>query len=179
MTDWLQILTLPFYMKGFAILIQLAYQFIKMPRIFTLHAFQNIIWPIANHLSIITSFYINHQSVDARRWANNHFKMHLPLLLPLPVIPLPLAPPPQPPANLAAQIEAYMAATRGTDRRIEEEKKDSDEPTLLACMSKQELKLTLQMCGKHENGVKEEVPTWFLEVSAKGTQDSYKNLIIH
>jgi hypothetical protein len=34
------------------------------------------------------------------------------------------------------------------------------------------------MCGKPANSVKEELPAWFLEVVAKGIQDSFKNLII-
>ena len=121
---------------------------------------------------------LQHPSVDARRWANNRFKSHFPLLLPQPFFPLPPAPPPLPPPDIAAQIAAYMAATRGNGRGYEEEKKDNDETTLLSGMSQQELQLTLQMCGQGENGVKEELPKWFLEVAAKGTQDSFKNLII-
>jgi hypothetical protein len=34
------------------------------------------------------------------------------------------------------------------------------------------------MCGTPPNIVKEELPQWFLEVAAKGMQDSFKNLII-
>jgi hypothetical protein len=34
------------------------------------------------------------------------------------------------------------------------------------------------MCGKPADSVKEELPAWFLEVAAKGTQESFKNLII-
>ena len=114
-------------------------------------------------------------TISAKRWANARFKLHFPLLgPPLPTIPV------QTPVHtdLAAQIAAILAAQRIPAREsIGEEKKDSDDGAISG-MSNQELRVTLQMCGKSPDGVKEDLPPWFLEVAAKGTQESFKNLII-
>jgi hypothetical protein len=112
---------------------------------------------------------------SARRWANARFKQHFPTL----VNTVPAAPPQN--TDLATQIAAILAAQqRSTENQrnsVGEEKKD-DDPGAISGMSKQELSLTLQMCGKPSDGVKEDLPPWFLEVAAKGTQDAFKNLII-
>jgi hypothetical protein len=111
-------------------------------------------------------------TVDARRWGNTRFRAHFPALV------QPAAAPVQPPApqlDIAAQVAAILAARNPVQAPVEEEKKEEE------CgvgMSAQELKLTLRMCGKNADSVKEELPAWFLEVAAKGTQDSFKNLII-
>ena len=60
-----------------------------------------------------------------------------------------------------------------------ERKRRTVKMSIYSGMSKQELKLTLQMCGKGEDDIKKELPDRFMEVSAKGTQDSFKKLIIH
>jgi hypothetical protein len=114
-------------------------------------------------------------TITAKRWANERFKFHFPLLVPN------VPPPAVPPTNtsdLAAQIATIIAAQRTQARESSgEEKKDGDDGAISG-MSKQELRVTLQMCGKSPDGVKEDLPPWFLEVAAKGTQDSFKNLII-
>jgi hypothetical protein len=115
---------------------------------------------------------LQQQTIDARRWANNRFQKHFNTL----VQPAPAAlPPAAPPLDIAAQVAAILAARQPAQAPVEEEKKEEESGT---GMSQQELQITLKMCGKSPDSVKEELPPWFLEVAAKGTQDSFKNLII-
>jgi hypothetical protein len=122
--------------------------------------------------------YVNHRlllqqpTVDARRWGNTRFKAHFPALTQQVAA---QHPPPAPQLDIAAQVAAILAARNQPQAPVEEEKKEEDTGV---GMSAQELRITLRMCGKPADSVKEELPAWFLEVAAKGTQDSFKNLII-
>jgi hypothetical protein len=137
------------------------------------HAKQMLLACLSKHNAADAKPYINQrtllqqQSIEARRWANNRFKAHFSRLLQ----PTPAAlPPAAPPLDIAAQVAAILAAQEMAPVQVEEEKKDEETGT---GMSQQELKITLRMCGKPPDSVKEELPAWFLEVSAKGTQDSF------
>jgi hypothetical protein len=123
--------------------------------------------PYENHTLLLQQ-----PTVDARRWGNTRFRSHFPTLTQPQVNPVP---PPAPQLDIAAQVAAILAARNPVPAPVEEEKKEDDTGV---GMSKQELEITLKMCGKPEGSVKEELPTWFLEVAAKGTQESFKNLII-
>ena len=124
--------------------------------------------PFITHTTLLQQ-----QSANSKRWANARFKSHFPTLVPAPSATTPTTPAVVP--DLAAQIAAILAM-RQTSHSPGEEKKE--EETSPVGMSKQELSVTLQMCGQSEDGTKEDLPEWFTEVSAKGTQDSFKNLII-
>jgi hypothetical protein len=116
---------------------------------------------------------------DARRWAHARFPALFPTLIPEPAQQQAPPPPLQNPQllDLLRQLlpaQANMGANGRNATTAEEEKREDTKNA----MSARELRMTLRMCGREEDGDNTLLPTHFRTVMEKGSGDDFKRNLI-
>jgi hypothetical protein len=115
---------------------------------------------------------------DARRWSHSRFNILFPTLVAAPQ--QQVAPPPQHDPQLMDLLrhllpaQANLGANARNANQVEEEKRDEPKNA----MSARELRMTLRMCGREEDGDNTLLPAHFRTVMERGSGDDFKRNLI-